>query len=83
MGEWWHVLHGELDLCELCAPAVVEVLDRVEHEVVEDLGAGAREWHVFGHQRTAQTAAVPIPPPEPPDPARPAPGPLLGHPPRL
>ena len=36
------------------------MLDRVEHEIVEHLRAGAREGHAFRHQRTAQSTAVPI-----------------------
>jgi hypothetical protein len=38
---WWHLFDGELDLGQLVPPASLEVLDGVEHQVVEALGATA------------------------------------------
>ena len=68
-GDRRHVLDGELDLLELAAPALLEVLDRVEHELVEALAAGLRRRHPDveradphhrGDERSAQATAVPV-----------------------
>ena len=55
-----HVLDGELDPGQLPLPAALELLDRVEHEVVELLGAAAGQRHLGGHQATAQAATVSV-----------------------
>src|SRR4051812_1558209 len=66
LGERRHVLDRELDIGELPAPSVVQVLDGIEDEVVEHLGPGSRERYAGGHEWTAQPAAVPVPPPTSP-----------------
>ncbi len=58
-----HVFDRELDVGELPAPPILEMFDSVEHEIVEDLSGRPRERNSVGHQRAAQTAAVPVPMP--------------------
>src|SRR3954447_24889724 len=55
-----HVLDGEFDAGELPLPPALEVLDRVEDEVVELLGPTARQRHLGRHEATTQAAAVPV-----------------------
>ena len=55
-----HVLDRELDAGQLALPAALDVLDGVEHQVVELLGAAAGQRHLGGHEATAQATAVPV-----------------------
>jgi hypothetical protein len=54
------VLDGELHSGQLPLPPAFDVLDRVEHEVVELLGAAPSQRHLGGHETTAQATAVPV-----------------------
>ena len=55
-----HVLDGELDAGELALPAPLDVLHRVEHEVVELLRAGAGERHLGRDEASSQATAVSV-----------------------
>ena len=55
-----HVLDGELDAGQLPLPAALEVLDRVEDQVVELLGPAAGQRDLGRHQAAAQAAAVAV-----------------------
>ena len=62
-----HVLHRELDLGQLLAPALVEPLGRVQHQPVELLGPAAGQRQAAGDERSAQARgrAGPSPPADP------------------
>ncbi len=52
-----HVLHGELDAIEFALPAQFEVLDGVEHEVIELSGSGAGQRDRLRDQPAAEPTA--------------------------
>jgi hypothetical protein len=55
-----HVLDGELHAGQLALPAALDVLHGVEDQVVELLGAAARQRQLGGDQPSAQTAPVAV-----------------------
>ena len=57
-----HVLDREVDALQLVAPALLDVLYRIQHDAVESLPGRHREWHPGRSERAARPAAAPVPP---------------------
>jgi hypothetical protein len=54
------VLDGEFDAGQFALPAALDVLHRVEDEIVELLGPAARQGHLGRDEASAQAAAVSV-----------------------
>ena len=54
----WHGIRAELDLFELGRPALLQVLDGVEHPVVEPVPPGAVRRELAGEQRASQASII-------------------------
>jgi Protein of unknown function (DUF3499) len=56
----WHVLDGEVDALQLVAPALLDVLDRIEHKIVEPLPGGDHQRHAGWRERAPGTTPAPV-----------------------
>jgi hypothetical protein len=63
---WGDLLDGELDARQLLGVSAFQRLDGIEHQVVEELGLGARRRYVGRDQPSAQSPSVPVAPAAPP-----------------
>jgi hypothetical protein len=55
-----HILHSEVDALELLAPPLRDVLDGVEHELVEALAGRDHQRDPVGRQRPARPTPAPV-----------------------
>jgi hypothetical protein len=60
-GQRRDVFDRELNILQLTGEPLLELVHRVQHQIIEDVAAGPRDWDApWGKNRT-KTTAVPVP----------------------